>query len=119
MLVWVVGDAARAADNLEDVQVKQDIGKLLRQFVSSEIPDPDHLYRNCWTKDDYALGAYSAPSLNLSEETFVLTGAPLPNPANPRLMFAGEATHPNFWSFMHGARESGIREAQRLLDILK
>ena len=40
-----------------------------------------------------------------------------PNDANPRLMFAGEATHPNFWSFMHGARESGIREAQRILNL--
>ena len=47
-----------------------------------------------------------------------MTGTPLPNDANPRLMFAGEATHPNFWSFMHGARESGIREAQRFLDLI-
>ena len=117
MLVWIVGNAARTADTLTDEQVKKDIGKLLRLFVDPQVPDPDHLYRQCWTQDEFALGAYSAPSMNLQDDTFQVTGAPLPNAANPRLMFAGEATHPNFWSFMHGARESGIREAQRFLDL--
>ena len=118
MLVWVVGDAARAADDLKDEQIKIDLGNLMRLFIDPQVPDPDHLYRHCWTKDEFALGAYSAPSLKCTNETFKVTGTPLPNDANPRLMFAGEATHPNFWSFMHGARESGIREAQRILDLI-
>ena len=117
MMVWVVGDAARAADDLDDETIKRDIGNLMRIFIDPKVPDPDHLYRHCWTKDEFALGAYSAPSLKCTKETFKVTGTPLPNDANPRLMFAGEATHPNFWSFMHGARESGIREAQRILNL--
>jgi spermine oxidase len=32
----------------------------------------------------------------------------------PAVLFAGEATHPYFFSTTHGARESGIREAERL-----
>ena len=33
---------------------------------------------------------------------------PLPSPTVPRLLLAGEHVHPQYWSFMHGARLSGI-----------
>ena len=36
----------------------------------------------------------------------------------PVLMFAGECTHPNFYSSAHGALLSGQREAQRILDLV-
>jgi monoamine oxidase len=36
-------------------------------------------------------------------------------PTPHRLLFAGEATHPKFYSTMHGARSSGLREAERVL----
>ena len=62
-----------------------------------------------------ALGTYSAASLNSNENTFHITGKPLPSEENPKLLFAGEATHPQFWSFLHGARDSGIREAKRII----
>ena len=34
----------------------------------------------------------------------------------PTLCFAGEATHPSFYSSSHGALLSGEREAKRLID---
>ena len=33
-------------------------------------------------------------------------------------LFAGEPMNPDFWSFMHGARLSGLREAQRVQELL-
>ena len=36
-------------------------------------------------------------------------------PLLARLLFAGEHTHPTQWSFMHGARASGVREADRII----
>jgi monoamine oxidase len=36
----------------------------------------------------------------------------------PRIQFAGEATHEKFYSTVHGALESGIREATKLSLIL-
>lgn len=35
----------------------------------------------------------------------------------PRVQFAGEATHPYFFSTVHGAIETGVREANRLIEI--
>lgn len=37
----------------------------------------------------------------------------------PVLLFAGEATHVHYYSTVHGAIESGWREAKRLTDIYK
>lgn len=34
-----------------------------------------------------------------------------------KILFAGEATHEYFFSTVHGAIETGIREAQRLIEI--
>ena len=35
----------------------------------------------------------------------------------PALMFAGEATHPSFYSTTHGALLTGHREAKRILEV--
>ena len=50
------------------------------------------------------------------DNDFENLGQPLPCETDPRLLFAGEATHSKFWGQMLGARLSGIREAQRIID---
>jgi len=37
----------------------------------------------------------------------------------PILLFAGEATIPGHYSTVHGARLSGIREAERIIQLTK
>lgn len=37
----------------------------------------------------------------------------------PIVLFAGEATHSHFYSTVHGAIESGFREAERIIQIPK
>jgi polyamine oxidase len=39
----------------------------------------------------------------------------LAEPVSERLLFAGEATHEEFFATVHGAYMSGIREAKRIL----
>ncbi|HEY0146001.1 MAG TPA: FAD-dependent oxidoreductase, partial [Methylovirgula sp.] len=39
-------------------------------------------------------------------------------PVAERLFFAGEATHPFFFSTVHGAWESGLRAAHEVLTVL-
>ena len=43
---------------------------------------------------------------------------PIPE-EKPRVLFAGEATAPQNWSYLHGARLSGIREAKRVVELMK
>ena len=107
---------ARSADSLSDHQIKKDIAELLNKFTGrNDVSEPDNLYRNCWSQDKFSFGSYSASSLKMSKETFKKTSEPLPSKTKPKLLFAGEGTHWKFWSFLHGARESGLREANRIL----
>lgn len=45
--------------------------------------------------------------------------APLPSEKQPRLLFAGEATHDYHYSTLHAAYMSGLREARRLVPLFK
>ena len=43
----------------------------------------------------------------LDSEDYLHMMQPLPYVEVPRVLLAGEHTHPTYWSFMHGARLSG------------
>ena len=61
---------------------------------NQDIPDPDHLIRECWTADEFTLGAYSYPKVGANLKVFKQMGEPLPSKNDPRLLFAG---HINFF----------------------
>lgn len=69
-----------------------------------------------WKTDDQFLGTYSYQSED--DSSITLLAEPLCD-SNGRLkvLFAGEATHEYFFSTVHGAIESGLREAKRLIDL--
>lgn len=119
MICWIGGDCAAMADTLPDNDIIQGIGKILRQFLNDErIPNPQRLIRSCWTKDEFTLGGYSYPKLSAKAEDIENLGAPLlgGNSQRPLVLFAGEATCPRFWSFLHGAQASGIAKANKILE---
>lgn len=90
---------------------------VLRTFVGDPgLEPPARVIRHRWTADPYSLGTWSYPSLTTEDSDFDTMGRPLPAESDPRLLFAGEATHGQFWGQMLGARLSGLREAQRVLD---
>ncbi|KAL1432135.1 hypothetical protein MTO96_013471 [Rhipicephalus appendiculatus] len=91
-----------------------------------DLPLPCEVERSKWYSDPYSRGSYSYISVacdttgalprDLAEpicEPVVHCGTEVTYPV---LFFAGEATHPHFYSTVHGAYESGIREADRLAD---
>lgn len=80
------------------------------------LPPPAKVARDTWSLDPYSLGSISCPLLNTDEHDFDLMASPLPNETDPRLLFAGEATSCRYFGSMNGARLSGLREAQRILD---
>ncbi len=66
-----------------------------------------------WGRDRWALGAYSH-----ALPGHAAARAALAAPVAERLFFAGEATHPFFFSTVHGAWESGLRAAHEVLAVL-
>ena len=80
---------------------------------------PLKVYRDCWSMDPNSLGSTTYPLMASDEVDFQTLAAPLPSDADPRLLFAGEATSQKHFSTMNGARLSGLREALRVLEKIK
>ena len=73
----------------------RDIGARLRPIAAT-----------AWAGDPYALGSYSHALPGHARDR-----ARLATPVDGRLLFAGEATSPHFFSTAHGAFEEGTRAA--------
>lgn len=76
-------------------------------------------FRSNWSSNRHFLGSYSYYSLKTDAfggSTSTLAEPILDIESKPIIQFAGEATHPHYYSTVHGAIETGWREAQRLID---
>ncbi|XP_054259347.1 spermine oxidase-like isoform X2 [Macrosteles quadrilineatus] len=122
MCGWVVGSAARHMEQCSDDQVRDSCYQLLKKFLGAhyDIPPPQYILRSKWHINPNFRGSYSHRTV-LSDKTNAWASdlsSPLPQPDKPVLMFGGEATHNHFYSTVHGAIETGWREADRLLSYL-
>ncbi|OQV25496.1 putative Spermine oxidase [Hypsibius exemplaris] len=127
ILLWVSGEGSIKVDELSDEQVINDILPVLQTFAGSvEVPQPESLTRERWSNKTNFEGTYSYFSLasaraNLSPADLASPEWPFPNTYGNngesiahRLLFAGEATHSEYFSTIHGAILSGQREADRI-----
>ncbi|XP_055854509.1 spermine oxidase [Episyrphus balteatus] len=116
---WIIGSNARHMETQPEDEVLEGIMWLLQKFLSFNVPMPKNFLRTQWYSNPNFRGSYTFRSM-LTEE--LKTGAndltePLAAPNGmPILQFAGEATSPHYYSTVHGAVESGWREAQRLIN---
>ena len=79
-------------------QIILTVSDVLRQFTGDPgLPPPDKIIRRCWNTDPYSMGSGSYPSVTTTDEDVDHLSRPLPSEADPRLLFAGEATHQHFW----------------------
>ena len=95
------GDGALARQSIEEI-----VALLGSDFRTKLTP----LAESHWANDPFAHGSYSHALPGRAGERAVLAA-----PVNNRIFFAGEATHPHFFSTAHGAQESGVRAAQEVL----
>ena len=65
---------------------------------------------SAWSRDPWSLGAYSHARIGRADAR-----AKLAEPVNERLIFAGEACSPDYFTTAHGAAASGRRAADVLL----
>lgn len=119
---WIIGPHARHMESLPEEEVLEGLLWLFGKFFSFAIPEPINFKRTQWYSNASFRGSYTFRSMYTDE---LRTGAwDLATPlmdlqGKPRLQFAGESTHNHYYSTVHGAVESGWREAQRLVDFYK
>ncbi|KAK7930801.1 hypothetical protein WMY93_007196 [Mugilogobius chulae] len=114
---WIAGHESEYMETLSDQEVTQAVTQLVRQFTGNPVLTPKRVLRSQWFHDPWSCGSYSFPGIGSSSQDIANLGEPLPStgPKPLQVLFAGEATHPCFYSTVHGALLSGQREADRLI----
>ncbi|XP_030746669.1 spermine oxidase isoform X1 [Sitophilus oryzae] len=123
LCAFISGPEAVIMEQASDEQVAEGITKLLRQFTGdASLPYPSTILRSKWASDPYFCGSYSYMNINSNVGHQCDLSCPVPgscDPVPPILLFAGEATCAGHHSTVHGARLSGIREAERIVQLTR
>ncbi|XP_032672835.1 uncharacterized protein LOC116844858 isoform X2 [Odontomachus brunneus] len=120
LCAWIVGKYARHMETLSDSVVSDGLYRLLQESIGKyyDVIQPTKILRSKWFTDEHFQGSYTFQSMNT--EDLNVTPKDLAEPivikGKPVILFAGEATHDHYYSTVHGAVETGFREADRLLD---
>lgn len=117
LVAWISGSGAAYMEGLTDDEISQTCTSLIRQFIGDpSVPYPQRIIKSQWVSNPYSLGSYSYSGFSTLKDSYSTLAAPLVVASNPQVCFAGEATHAKWYSTIHGARSSGLREAQRIID---
>ncbi|XP_031842850.1 uncharacterized protein LOC116431479 [Nomia melanderi] len=121
LCAWIAGKHAKHLELVSDSDVSDGLQLLLETFLekSYNIPKFDQMLRSSWYTDEHFRGCYSFRSKTtekLNVEAKDLAKPILAADGKPSILFAGEATHDHYYSTVHGAVETGFREADRIID---
>ncbi len=111
-------------EKLGDKEVMDGCVFLFRKFLGNSMPwtAPVKMVRSNWFTNKHFRGSYSFRSVTtdlVKASASDLASPLLDSTGRPSLLFAGEATHDHYYSTVHGAVESGLREAERILDFYR
>lgn len=114
---WLSGTAATTFCELDEGKARAQVADLLTVAYRQSVQVAS-VVRSAWCRNEFVLGGYSYPLAGGREEDVLDLLEPVPSSEEPAICFAGEGTHPRFYSTMHGAVESGVREADRCIAFL-
>ncbi|XP_043266525.1 uncharacterized protein [Venturia canescens] len=116
---WLSGPHARAMESVPEELVFDQTKEMLRRFIGKtyNLTEPTAMLRSQWYSNKHFRGTYSYRSLatERSGAMAIDLSEPITQRKKPILSFAGEATHPQYFSTVHGAIETGWREADRII----
>ncbi|KAG8240017.1 hypothetical protein J437_LFUL017752 [Ladona fulva] len=124
----ISGPEAEAMERADQNCIAEVMTRLIRTFTGDPgIPPPTRIIRTSWCCDPNFRGGYSYLHVNSDSGTNLIKNLSDPIPCcetpqgliDPILLFAGEATHTDYFSTVHGARLSGIREANRIIELTR
>uniref|UniRef100_A0A8C5QS08 Amine oxidase domain-containing protein n=1 Tax=Leptobrachium leishanense TaxID=445787 RepID=A0A8C5QS08_9ANUR len=121
---WITGHAAEHMETLPEQEVGDVCVSLLKRFTGWPVTELRGVLRSTWYSNPYIRGSYTNVPVGVDavkEQTALQE--PLPSIHQKKklrplqVLFAGEATHPNFYTTTHGAFQSGVREAERIFKL--
>ncbi|XP_045465343.1 spermine oxidase [Harmonia axyridis] len=119
LLGWVSGKEAEYMETLSNDIIINVCTDILRKFLNDPfIPKPKNCVCTSWSSQQYTRGSYTAIAVGASQVDIDLLAQPLyadETETKPVVLFAGEHTHTNFYSTVHGAYLTGRTAAQTIL----
>ncbi|XP_076141647.1 peroxisomal N(1)-acetyl-spermine/spermidine oxidase [Alosa pseudoharengus] len=116
---WIAGHESEHMESLSETEVLNTVTQVLRRFTGIPTLSPSRMLRSQWFHDEFTCGSYSYLATGCSARDTQHLAEPLPTEhthSRPlQVLFAGEATHGSFFSTVHGALQTGWREAERLI----
>ncbi|CAI4220834.1 unnamed protein product [Auanema sp. JU1783] len=121
--VWISGSGPEQLSNLSENEIKKEITFFLRtQMNDSSIPEPTTIVIHKWLADKYTKGAYSyitPEAYTHFKDPYGEMMKPVKHQNKSVICFAGEHTHRTLYQTTSGAYESGLREANRVVNEFK
>ncbi len=114
LMTFAYADYARQTEMMTDAQIIDEIMFHLKDIYGNSIPNPTNLLRTKWQINENSFGAYSYTAVGTEMQHF----DDLAEEVNDKLFFAGEHTEVDYFSTVHGAYLSGIREADKIIDLI-
>ena len=114
LMTFAYADYGRLTETMTDAQIINEIMIHLKDIYGNNIPNPTNLLRTKWHANENSFGAYSYTAVGTEMQHFDV----LAEEVNDKLFFAGEHTHIDYFSTAHGAYLSGIREADKIIDLI-
>lgn len=107
----VAGSRVKEFNTISDEEASARVMEVLRKAFGRDIPDPLAMLRSKWAENPFTAGAYSTHDLGVPSREL---RARFESPVEGRLYFAGEHTHPDRPSTVHGAYLTGQRAAHQI-----
>lgn len=113
LMTFAFGDYATATESMSDSEIINEVMLHLKSIYGNSIPNPTNMLRTKWGQNVNTYGAYSYATNGTTTADFDT----LAKEVNNKLFFAGEHTNRDYRGTVHGAYLSGIREADKIIDL--
>lgn len=111
LMTFAYADYGRQTETMTDAQIIAEIMAHLRDAYGNSIPNPTNMLRTKWNSNENTFGSYSYTAVGTEMRHFDDLAAQISN----KLFFAGEHTESDYFSTVHGAYLSGLREAAKII----
>lgn len=115
LMTFSFGEYSKLTEKMPDSLITKEIMGHLKAIYGKDIPNPTKMKRTKWNTNQYTYGSYSFATNGSTAEAFDVFEEEIAN----KLFFAGEHTIADYRGTVHGAYLSGIREAKKIIDLIK
>ncbi|KAK9887453.1 hypothetical protein WA026_022599 [Henosepilachna vigintioctopunctata] len=126
LIGWIDGMMVPEVEKLSNEEIKNGTVFAMKKFLGKDfdITDPIKVIHSTWYSNPNFRGGYTHETVAMKKKNIFSPQQALLKPVTdedgvPRILFAGEATHPTRYSTVDGAIATGFREGERLIEIMK